>query len=392
MIAACFMLSALMGLVWNIFSLLLVEIQDHRGWSVSNLSLAFSIFVLSYTIATPVVAEMIARLGSRPAATVLLVLLCAGLGGSTQTTSVWAFYLCYGVMAGIGSHSLGSLLIFTVLLQRFRKKGTTAVAIADSGTGFGIVAGFPAMHALFAFAGWQNALLWLAGATLVVGLCLHGLVPASKREVHGKRQKSTSESVRSWPFVVLIGAVFAGAMVLQGYQSHQIALLEELGSDRAGAVYVMSLLAGVMTIARALSGAVVDQFGTRITMAGCLTATLLSTICLIAFMTTQSMAWLIAATIFFAVGLGSQGIIVTGFTRTITTGATFIRAYGVVRLSTGLGLMAGPALTAIAYDRTGNYHAALALFGIAATLHFSLFFLAGSVHRRKREPVCPKAP
>lgn len=378
LVAVGFVLSAIMGLLWNIFSLLLVQIHDDEGWSVSDLSLAFSLFVLSFTFVTPVVGSMIARHGSRAVAYGLLVLLFAGLAAASQAGSPSVFYLAYGVMGGIGSHAFSSLLIFTVLLQRFRLRGTTAIAIADSGTGVGVLFGFPVMHVLLETYGWRAGLLLLAIAVLVLGLTLHKIVPPSRRELPKDDRPTAPTHTRDRLFVCLMGAVFFGAVILQGYQSHQIALLEHLGTDRASAVYVMSLLAGVMTIWRALSGVMVDRFGVWSVMLGCLTSSILAGLCFVAFISTSSLSWLLSATVLVAIGLGAQGIVMTAFTRELAAGPQFSRMYGMVRLSTGFGLMAGPALAGIAYDSNGNYSLALALLVVAGALHFLLYFTAAS--------------
>lgn len=376
LVAVGFVLSALMGLLWNVFSLLLVQIHDDEGWSVSDLSLAFSLFVLSYTFVAPVVGTMIARHGSRAVAYGLLALLFTGLAAASQAGSPSIFYLAYGVLGGIGSHAFSSLLIFTVLLQRFRSRGTTAIAIADSGTGAGVLLGFPVMHVLLETYGWRAGLLLLAIAVLVLGLTLHSMVPPSRREPP-KGERLTAPTLKgNRLFVCLMGSVFFGAVILQGYQSHQIALLEHLGTERASAVYVMSLLAGVMTIWRALSGAMVDRFGVRSVMLGCLASAILAGLCFVAFIATSSLPWLLSATIFFAIGLGAQGIIMTAFTRELASGPQFSRMYGMVRLTTGFGLTAGPALAGFAYDSNGDYNLALMLLLVAGTMHFSMYFIA----------------
>ena len=376
LIGACFLMSAVMGLGWNAIALLLTDIETIQGWSRTEISLGFSILVLVYTLLTPFIGVLASRYDSRVVGCTLAIVLAIGFGVAALANTVWQFYLGFGLLAGIGSHAFASIIIFSLLIDRVRKRTTTAIALADSGTGFGMIAGFPVLHTVVTAYSWRGALVFLAILALFTGLALYGAVLPPIRRMAGKRSRIGLLPKPALGLVCLAAAAFLGAATLQGYQSHQIAIVDELSGDRSMAVWIASLLGGIIFMWRAASGACIDRYGEGVAAALCIGFTAIA--CTAIYLHGILNAWPLLGVfaIGIGVGLGGQGILVAAGTRRTFPRQAFAPAYGMIRLSNGIGLVAGPVVAGIGYDAFGHYGIVIIIFLTCAVFHFLLFCCA----------------
>jgi OFA family oxalate/formate antiporter-like MFS transporter len=151
---------------WTLF---VRPIQQATSWRLSEIQLAFSLFILFQTWVQPLDGWLIDRFGPRVFITIAGVLCGTGWAAMGQVHSLPQFYAAY-IVAGIGaalvySGSMGSAL------KWFRERRGLAVGIISAGFGSGTALFIPVIAYLLRTRGYSAAFLWTGvfqGAVIVL--------------------------------------------------------------------------------------------------------------------------------------------------------------------------------------------------------------------------------
>lgn len=173
MVGICFLLSGLLGPIWHVFSIILVDLEREFGGSRLDTSLAFSIFALSHALSTPFLGRALVSFDSRRLMAAMSALLAVGLYLAANATSLLQFYLAFGLIAGVGTQAFGSYFVFSLIANRIRSRTGTSMALADAGAGVGIFAGLPILHIIQEADGWRCGFLALALVVAAIGPAAH---------------------------------------------------------------------------------------------------------------------------------------------------------------------------------------------------------------------------
>src|SRR5438309_6741267 len=95
-------------------SILIVPLQNEFGWNRAVISLAVSINLILFGLTGPFAAALMDRFGLRAVAVGALITIAAGALLTTQMNAPWQLYLLWGVVVGLGSGSIASVLAATV--------------------------------------------------------------------------------------------------------------------------------------------------------------------------------------------------------------------------------------------------------------------------------------
>lgn len=378
----CFLLSGLLGPIWHVFAIVLVDLEREFGGSRLDTSLAFSIFALSHALSTPLLARALLRCDSRCLMAGLSLVLAAGLALASQAASLLQFYLAFGLIAGIGTQAFGSYFVFSLIANRIRRRAGTSMALADAGAGVGIFIGLPLLHQVHEAADWRAGFLLLAGMVLLAGPAAHLLL--LPRLLLAPRK--TADTGRPTGHAALVSATLAvsmllGTIVLQALQTHQVAAFEAFGAPTSAAVWTVSIAGLTVFLSRLAAGPLIDRWGAAKTMAGAAAGAALAFLAIALFARSGLDLWLLLYPFALAVGFGSQGIIYAAQQRLLLTPREFLNALSVTRLSAGVGLFAGPVVAAATYQMLDGYAGVLAVLSVIACVHFGLFFVAGRMGR-----------
>ncbi|HVL24732.1 MAG TPA: MFS transporter [Thermomicrobiales bacterium] len=147
---------------------LIVPLQEAFGWSRATISLAVSINLLLYGFMGPFAAALMERFGIRTVVTAALATVASGALLTTLMTAPWQLYLFWGVLVGLGTGSMATVLAATVANRWFvaRRGLVTGVLTAASATGQ--LAFLPALAWLASHYGWQAVSVAVATATIAV--------------------------------------------------------------------------------------------------------------------------------------------------------------------------------------------------------------------------------
>jgi OFA family oxalate/formate antiporter-like MFS transporter len=140
---------------WTLF---VKPIQAATGWKLSEISLAFTLFILFQTWVQPLDGWLIDRLGPRLFITVAGVLCGAGWGYMGSVTTLPQLYASY-MLAGVGaalvySGSIGSAL------KWFPDRRGLAAGIMAAGFGGGTALFIPVIARLIRTSGYGSAFFW----------------------------------------------------------------------------------------------------------------------------------------------------------------------------------------------------------------------------------------
>lgn len=342
-----------------------------QGWSRLETSIGLSLFALAHALSAPLIGALLVRGDSRLLMAGLTVCLAIGLGLSAAATSLLLFYLCFGILAGVGTQAFGSYFVFTLISNRIHHRPVTAMAIADAGAGVGMFLGLPLANLLLQDMGWQATFVALALVALVAGLVSHlFLLPTLRVAPH---RPALQERPRIGAAGLMLGgSMLLGAAALQGLQSQQIAMFAAFGAPDAVAVLVVSASGLAMFAWRLGAGQLADRFGPRLPMLIAALGAALAFSVVGTFWRGAPLELLALYPLAFAAGYGAQGILFTALARTIYDTRAFIKSLSMIRLCAGIGLFLGPLLAGVSYER-GGYAAMLVLVGVVTVIHIALY-------------------
>jgi len=298
------------------------------------------------------------RFGPRRVVTVGAVALGLGLGLTALAGHIWFGYLAYGLGVGIGA-ACCYVPTLAVIGGWFVRRRNTALGIAATGTGCGMMALPPLAAILIHHYGWRatNLIFGLAATIVLLGCAVVVESPptASSANVTGYPLKHV---FRSREFVLLYLSWVLATTALFVPFVFLPAFARDHGVSEIAAAGLVSVIGGASVIGRVALGPLGDRLA------------VLPLFKLTVFIMGSSYAiWLLssshASLLFFAlvlgVGYGSRISLVPG---------VLIECFGLQHLGTvlgvfftasGLSALLGPLLAGLAVDLTGSYSGAIAV-------------------------------
>ena len=253
------------------FSVFMKPLGAEFGWGREAISRGFGFAALAMAVGSPFIGRWLDR---RPPRQVILPCLaiygCAVAALGLLRAHLWQFYLTCTLMGLVGNGA-AHLAYSRAVSSWFRQRLGMALALVMTGAGLGsMILPFVA-QSIISWAGWRAAYLLLGGFALSAGLPLvwrYIREPALPQQELSKGQLSGptwQESLRSFPFVILVVVLFVNSLAMNGTVAHLGALLSDRGISARGAALSASLLGGSSLLGRLAVGWVLDRcFGTRV--------------------------------------------------------------------------------------------------------------------------------
>jgi OFA family oxalate/formate antiporter-like MFS transporter len=289
LLAAAVLAMLFAGIIYA-WSILKVPFADEFGWSVSALSLNFTLTMCGFCLGGILGSRLSRRLGVKLPVIIAALLAGSGLAltGILSGSHVALLYLTYAVMAGLGIGIAYNVIISTVNAWFPDKKGLCSGCLMMGFGASSLLLGNLASALFESALGWRRTYLLLGGMILVV-LVLVGLLlsrPSSEvtlpapKKTSGRRGEdfevkdlSTTEMLKRFTFwrafLCLVFMTAVGSSVISF--ARDLAL--ETGAQTALATTLVGVLSVCNGLGRILTGAVFDALGRRFTMlaAGVLT-------------------------------------------------------------------------------------------------------------------------
>jgi sugar phosphate permease len=167
-LATSFLIIAPMATLIASFSIFQVAVLDEFKWSHGSFAIALSIFLLFTGLAMPVAGGLIDRFGPRRVMPIGAIITALGLMLMSQSTSLWHFYVTYGVLGAVGSSLLQHTPLTALVANWFVRYRGTAIGILSAGSGAGQLALLPLIQLLIKDIGWRHTYLLFGLAILVI--------------------------------------------------------------------------------------------------------------------------------------------------------------------------------------------------------------------------------
>lgn len=375
-----FTVSASLMHAYTVF--LLAFIEDFQ-WGRGEASIAYSVGQIVGGVCSPLVGNMVDRLGSRRMVLLGGVLIALGLLGTSFATSLWQVVFLYGVVMTFGSACIG-LVVFVPLVSRlFTAQRGMAISILQSANGFGRAISAPVAQLMVDGIGWRSAYLVQAGTMAVLMIPLALMFPrfaaepraAAAADAAPVRGWTLAEAARTRHFWLLWFVYMCTGLGSFFVSLHQLAFAVQMGFDPLYAATVLGTGAVLALPGVILTGSISDYIGRERAALLAYAISIAGVICalLIEGPGDHVLLWLHAC--LFGITWGARGPAITAKTADLFGGPRLGTILGVITIGSGIGAGLGSWGAGVVFDLTGSYRVAFWL-SIGAYVAGSIAFWA----------------
>ena len=347
--------------VRSTFGFFTVPISDAHGWPREIFSFAMAVHNLVWGLATPVAGMLADRYGSARVLMAGAVIYCIGVLMMAFTETPFMFNVGGGLLVGVGV-AFSSFSIVMAALGRIvppeRRSWAFGIATASGSMGQFIFA--PLGAALISAYGWQNALIILAGLSLLIILFASPLMiqntssaPRTAGEADLTMRQAIGTAFGHGSYLLLVSGFFVCGFQLAFIVVHMPPYLTEHGISKEFAGFAMGLIGLFNVIGSYAAGIIGGRHQKHVPLAfiyllrsGIVATFVLlpvSNLTTLAFTISMGLLWL--STVPLTMGL----VTVMFGTRYMAT------LYGFVFVSHQLGSFLGVWLGGRLYDQYGSY-------------------------------------
>jgi MFS family permease len=351
------------------YAVFLLPLERDLGWSRSELTSVYSIYLLVNGCTAPFVGLLFDRLGPRWVYGTGMASLGAAMLLAGGLTQLWQFYLFIGVLVGIGVSLNGMVPASALLARWYRERLSTAIGIAYSAFGVGTVLFVPLVQFLVGEYGWRASYRILGWILIALAPLVVLAIPWKTFAAGGARHEAQKAgegwtlrtALRSPVFWGLIQVFFCTAAGMFSIVVQLIAFFVDAGFSPLAAATAFGVV-GLFSAASVMgSGLVAERFGYRQTVTASIAGTVSGMGLLIAL--TLAPSWFLLALFVpvFGFCMGVRGPIVSSVSARYFAGPRVATIYGVVYASNAVGAALGAFAGGLLHDLTGGYRAGLGM-------------------------------
>jgi len=149
-------------------AVLMVPLEEEFGWSRALVGSAVSVNLLFFGFTGPFAAAAMMRWGIRKVATVALGAVAIGALLTTRMTEPWQMILLWGVVVGIGTGSMASILAATVANRWFVRRRGMVLGLLTAASATGQLIFLPVLASLAVSVGWRAVSITIAAGAVAV--------------------------------------------------------------------------------------------------------------------------------------------------------------------------------------------------------------------------------
>ena len=361
----------------------LLPLEREFGWTRSELTSVYSIYLLVHGFTSPLVGLVFDRLGPRWVYTAGFALLGGAFFLASGLANLWQFYMFVGVMVG-AAVSLNGMVPGSALLARwYRERLSTAIGIAFSAVGVGTILFVPLAQYLVAHYGWRFAYRALGAVVLLLVPVVAFALPWGRfyagHPEHSRRARLRSEgegwtlrsAMRTPLYWGLCQVFFGTAAAMFSVVVQLVAFFVDTGFSAITAATAFGMLGLMSALSVMGSGFLSDRFGYRQTVTATFIGTAAGMAILFALTFAPSPLLLAAFIPTFGLCMGVRGPIVSSISTKYFSGPSVATIYGTIYASNALGAAFGSLMGGLLHDLTGGYRVglgvALAFVALAST-------------------------
>jgi MFS family permease len=387
-LAACFTLNMFGRGLGDTYVVFLLPLEREFGWSRSELTSVFSIYLLVNGLTAPLVGMVFDRLGPRWVYGAGLLSLGAAFFLAGGLLSLWQFYLLIGVLVGFGVSLNGMVPGASLLARWYRDRLSTAIGIAFSAVGVGTIVFVPLAQYLIGNYDWRTAYRILGGVILVLAPLAMLLLPwrrfaagdpdNNRGEARVKRAgegATLPAAMRTPVFWGLALVFFCTATGMFSIAVQLVAFFIDAGFSPLAAATAYGALGMLSAASIMSSGFVSDRFGYRQTVTASFVGTASGLLTLLAITAVPAFFLLVLFVPLFGLCMGVRGPIVASVSTRYFAGPHAATIYGAIYASNALGAALGSFVGGLLHDLTGGYRVGLVFALVFITLAAAPFWL-----------------
>jgi sugar phosphate permease len=149
-------------------SVFLLPIQAEMGWSKSTISLAIAFGLVLFGLGGPISGFLMARYGIKPVTLSSLILTALAMILSANLHSVTELNLFFGLLSGIGTGLVASVLSATIANRWFLERRGFVTGIFGASTSAGQLLFVPGLQFMVTNLGWRTSSLVIGAISLAV--------------------------------------------------------------------------------------------------------------------------------------------------------------------------------------------------------------------------------
>tara|TARA_B100000959_G_scaffold48872_1_gene50292 strand:- start:21007 stop:22284 length:1278 start_codon:yes stop_codon:yes gene_type:complete len=402
-IGGAFVMAMSSGINFHGFGNFIIPLSKEFGWSRTTVSAVFSLARLEAGFIGPVEGWAVDRLGPRKLMLVGIPVMGLGFILLSQVSGLFTFMLVYilGITLGnsLGMHVPASAAV----ANWFNRKRGLAFGIMWSGVGLGGLL-VPALGWAIDVYGWRDASVYVGIFVIFVGVPVaalmrhrpeqYGFLPDGQiipqKTSNGKLGKNEDlevdftarEALQTSSFWFLSLSIMARSLVTGGVGLHLVPYFVGLGaSPIEAAAYAGSV--GVISIPGRFGLSYLgDYFNRRYMMAISL---LFMTLSIVLLATADSLSSSIPGLVAYSISQGGISVIPQSIIADYFGRKAFATISGFRSSIQMLGIIVGPVVSGLVYDRTGSYEWAFLGFAAASIVSMLLVLMALPPSPRPRD-------
>lgn len=263
---------------------LIKPLEQNFGWSAATISLAISLQLLLLGLIGPFAAGFMERFGVRRVMLFALCCITLGVGLTSFMTQAWQLDLLWGVVVGIGTGSMLSVLAATVASRWFVKRRGLVLGVMTAAGATGQLIFLPVLASIAVWHGWRYATATVAACAFltvpIVALLMRDrpsdlrlppyggerveLPPALTGNPFAPAIRGLRQGLRSPQFLLLAGSFFiCGASTNGLIGTHLIPASVEHGIPEVEAASLLAVIGIFDVVGTTISGWLTDRFDSR---------------------------------------------------------------------------------------------------------------------------------
>jgi MFS family permease len=265
---------------------LMVPLQMHFAWSRATISFAAAVGIFLYGLVGPFAAALMQSIGIRRTMMGGLALMSASTFGSLWMSQPWQYVLSWGVLSGIGTGCVASVLGAAVVNRWFATRQGLVMGMLSASTATGALVFLPFLAWLSRQGDWRPTVLAVSFACAALLPLVAILIPEHPSDVGSSRFGETSamassaqlkqtstatlafsvlaRGARRPVFWLLFGSFFVCGLTTNGLiGTHMIAFCGDHGIAPVAAAGLLSTMGLFDLFGTSASGWLTDRFDPR---------------------------------------------------------------------------------------------------------------------------------
>jgi MFS family permease len=265
---------------------MMLPLEQHFGWDRATISAAAAIGILLYGFVGPFAAALMLSIGIKRTMLGGLVLMASATFASLWMTEPWQYVLSWGVISGVGSGAVASVLGAAVVNRWFATRQGLVMGMLTASTATGALVFLPVLAWLAEGGAWRPVALAVSIASAAMLPLVFLFVPERPQDVGVRRFGEAEDTpppaplkqaatvslaftalfraARSPMFWLLFGTFFVCGLTTNGLVgTHMIAFCGDHGIAPVAAAGLLSLMGLFDLIGTTASGWLTDRYDPR---------------------------------------------------------------------------------------------------------------------------------